>query len=342
MGGVSKVELWYKKDAGLWTKYDDTASPWSWRFDIATTGGDGTYRFYSRAWDNAGYYEDAPATNDTSTILDTIEPESSMDALPTYTTTGTFMVAGTASDTNGILKVELWYRKDAESWVKYGDDTAPPWSWNFDTSTTGGDGKYQFYLVAWDNAGNNEDPPATNDTWTTVDTTKPTIDIESPASGSTATSSSFTVTWTGNDATSGIDHYEIKLDNDDYVPVGLETDYTFEKVSDGSHTIAVKGVDKAGNSEVMTFTLNVDTNPFSPTGPYYGLPLFLPIIAIAVCVLLTLWLRKRKKEPDDMLPHVQIQEPTPPPLSETRQTLPPPSSETPQRRSPPPPPPSKP
>ncbi|UCF08792.1 MAG: hypothetical protein JSW28_03620, partial [Thermoplasmata archaeon] len=181
-----------------------------------------------------------------------------------------------------------------------------------------------------------DNPPATNDTWTTADTTGPEIHIESRTGGSTVTSSSFTVRWTGYDATSGMDHYEVKLDDGDYVNVGLDTDYTFEKVSDRSHTVAVKGVDRAGNTEETTESLNVDTNPFSPTGPYSGLPLFLPIIAIVVCVLLALLLRARKRELGDVLPPEQIEEPTPPPSPETPQSPPAPSTEVPKPRPPPP------
>jgi uncharacterized repeat protein (TIGR01451 family) len=65
--GVSKVELWYR-----WSSNNNTWGVWS-LFGTDTNGSDGWswtvygypyFQFYTRAWDNAGNYEDAPPVYD--------------------------------------------------------------------------------------------------------------------------------------------------------------------------------------------------------------------------------------------------------------------------------------
>ncbi len=59
-------------------------------------------------------------------------------------------------------------------------------------------------------------------------------------------------------------------------------------VADGSHTVTVSAIDLAGNSQAVSVNLTVDTNPFSPTGPYGSGPLIGLIGTIVVGVLLVL------------------------------------------------------
>jgi hypothetical protein len=173
---VKEVELWYKKDDGEWTLYDnDTSAPWSWNFNTSITGGDGIYQFYSRANDTSGNFENMPLDNDTWTIADTKKPQSEIDALPIYSTITTFNLSASANDTNGIRRVELWYKKDTGPWTLHSRDTKAPWIWTFNTSTTGGDGIYKFYSIAMDYPGNYEDTPFKNDSGIIVDTTMPVI-----------------------------------------------------------------------------------------------------------------------------------------------------------------------
>jgi hypothetical protein len=70
--GLLEVELWYRHDGGTWTEYgafDPTSATISF-----TASADGFYEFYTRARDNAGGYEAAPTTSDTSTTIDTTLP----------------------------------------------------------------------------------------------------------------------------------------------------------------------------------------------------------------------------------------------------------------------------
>jgi len=97
-----------------------------------------------------------------------------------------------------------------------------------------------------------------------------------------------------------VDHYEVKIDSEDYVNVGLNTTYTFEGVSDGAHTFHIKVVDKAGNYRETSVYVKVDTNPFSPFGPYMGIPLYL-LIGIIVVVTLFVVMKRKKKGKDEEL-----------------------------------------
>jgi len=317
--GVQKVELWYKKDTGSWTKYgEDTASPWSWNFDTTSTSGDGTYQFYSRAWDNANNYEDAPVTNDTWTIVDTTKPTSSIDALSTYMTTGTFTITATTSDTSGISKVELWYKKDIGSWTKYEEDTASPWSWNFDTTSTGRDGTYQFYSRAWDNANNYEDAPATNDTWTIVDTTPPTVDAGLDKNIEVGDAINFD----GSGTQDNVDNlnklnYTWNITKEGVLIIslyGVAPSYVFDDA--GQYEVNLTVRDTAGNVGYDTMIVTVSTSTTPPSdflSEYWWLLLIIAIVVISLILVLFIIMRKKKSESVPLPAQSEVLPPPPPP-----------------------------
>jgi len=57
------------------------------------------------------------------------------------------------------------------------------------------------------------------------------------------------------DDTSGIDHYEIKIDEGEFKTV--ESPYQFEEITSGEHTITIQAYDKAGNMTEKTITINI-------------------------------------------------------------------------------------
>jgi len=81
---------------------------------------------------------------------------------------GTFSVFYHAdSAMGGVRSVRLFYRRNGGDWTEYGTSfTASPI--DFDTSTTGGPGVYEFYTQAMDNNGNEEEPHAVPDGQTVV------------------------------------------------------------------------------------------------------------------------------------------------------------------------------
>src|SRR5712691_4096189 len=127
-----------------------------------------------------------------------------------------------------------------------------------------------------------------------VDTTPPSLSLAE--STEIVVTSSVTTSWIGSDDGSGVGGYEVQVDGGSFQTVGFATNVTISLV-DGVHTISVRLTDVAGNSVTKTRSLVVDTNPFSPTGPYAALPLYFLLFAAAIVVALILLLRQRKRRP---------------------------------------------
>jgi hypothetical protein len=94
----------------------------------------------------------------------------------------------------------------------------------------------------------------------TVDATAPTATISSPTPDAIVASGSVQLVWSGSDATSGIDHYEVSADGG--APISLAaTTYTFASLADGGHSFEVTAFDRAGHSTSLSVRVVVDTTP---------------------------------------------------------------------------------
>jgi len=190
--GLKNVTLYYRYSAdnsswGGWVNAGvDTASPWSWSF--AFSNGTGYYQFYSIAVDNATNTESAPGTADAKCGYENTAPSSSVSAITTYwKTSAPQTITGTASDIgpSGLKNVTLWYRYRATnssswgSWTSSGLIDTDPWvaiSWSFTFSS--GNGLYEFYSIAKDNATNAEAAPASADASCGYDSSAPFSSID--------------------------------------------------------------------------------------------------------------------------------------------------------------------
>ena len=127
------------------------------------------------------------------------------------------------------------------------------------TFTDLADGSYTVEVMAYDKAGNSGSDSVNFG----VDTVAPTVTITSPADGEYVNTSDVTINWNGNDATSGIDHYEIIIMNStwnsSWINVGLSTSHTFLNLADGKYTVYVKAIDLAGNVGADSIEFTVDT-----------------------------------------------------------------------------------
>src|SRR5205823_4784252 len=176
--------------------------------------------------------------------------------------TGTVTVAWAASDaTSGLDHFEL--SLDGGAPIALGASATS-------TTLTGvSDGPHTIRVQAFDLAGSS----ASDSVVVTVDTTAPTASLTAPTSGQLFGTSSVQLTWTASDATSGIDHFEVRLDGGTPInePAGTAT-YTFTGVSDGTHTLALKAFDRAGNTILVSVAVSVDaTAPtVSIVGPASG------------------------------------------------------------------------
>ena len=197
-------------------------------------------------------------------------PTSFADPLPQFVITQTVDVPFSATDgvnESGVDYVELWYRNGTTgNFTLYRRPANPSGQWivspaRFDVTYATGDGYYELYTIAVDNATNREAPPAVSDASTTVDTTPPTISIISPTDNAWMRASAVNVTWQGSDALSGMDRYEVRLDGGPLAPVGLATSREFTGLADGPHAIDVIAFDRAGNSRAANVSVRVDVTP---------------------------------------------------------------------------------
>src|SRR5439155_1097783 len=100
--------------------------------------------------------------------------------------------------------------------------------------------------------------------------------------------SSVQLTWTASDATSGIDHFEVRLDGGTPVTVAAGTaTYTFTGVSDGTHTLALKAFDRAGNTVLVSVAVSVDA-----TAPTVSI-----VVLVGVALLAVLLIIRRRRRP---------------------------------------------
>jgi len=128
-----------------------------------------------------------------------------------------------------------------------------------------------------------------------VDLTPPTLYIMSPSANSQVNSSNVTVGWIGSDNASGIDHYEVKLDENSWINVGTNVSHIFTEVADGAHTICVRAVDKAGNPTEIQASFNAKTAVSAPALIWMEW-WFWAIICVAVMsmVILVFHIRRRR------------------------------------------------
>ncbi|HKZ48553.1 MAG TPA: exo-alpha-sialidase [Thermoplasmata archaeon] len=115
-------------------------------------------------------------------VVDDVPPVSAIDPLPAYTRTLTFSLGFTASDSggSGLNHTEIWFRVNGGGYLRYQNATGSPV-----TFTAAGDGRYDFYSVAVDNATNMEAAPPIYDATTVVDTAAPTLLASTPLDGAT-------------------------------------------------------------------------------------------------------------------------------------------------------------
>jgi gliding motility-associated-like protein len=134
-----------------------------------STPGDGIRTLYAQVTDSTQSYISNIVSDDI--FIDTVPPTGTASELPPETTTPVFDIPYTYHDpdpASGVADATLWYRKDGATWSAYTTQTPPTGTFSFNSSTTGGDGFYEFEVVAEDNAGNLETRTGIAETSTTV------------------------------------------------------------------------------------------------------------------------------------------------------------------------------
>jgi hypothetical protein len=91
-----------------------------------------------------------------------------------------------------------------------------------------------------------------------VDTVPPAVNILDPVNGAFLDSADVLVSWNAVDTGSGIDHFEVSVDDGAFVSVELNTSYDVIGLIEGNHTVVVKAFDVAGNNGTDSVTFTVD------------------------------------------------------------------------------------
>lgn len=129
------------------------------------------------------------------------------------------------------------------------------------------DGNHTVTVNCSDNDGN---PAVQKSISFTVDTIPPVLSITAPASdGLYVSNSSFVVTGSTSDTTSGTVTVTVKLNGVDQGAVAVNGDGSFSKsinLANGLNTIVIRSTDKAGKYTEITRTITLDTSAPTITG----------------------------------------------------------------------------
>lgn len=139
-----------------------------------------------------------------------------------------------------------------------------PYSTSKNWTLTSGDG---FKMVSFKiRLDSNSTPLQAQLAFIILDMTPPLLTVTSPSINETSWgSSSLQVDWIARDAASGVSHAEVSLDNGEWIDVGTKTTYNFTGLSNGTHTIAIRVVDNAGNSQTASRSVTVNITSSTPT-----------------------------------------------------------------------------
>src|SRR2546422_5425033 len=284
--GVANITLWYRTaGSAIWIQYSVQPGG-NFGFLSFTASADGVYEFATTAEDAAGNQESRPAANDTWTIVDTVRPGSHVNGLSQYQNRSSFTVSwGPDAGVTDIVSYTIQYNTGA-AWTNWLVDT-PLTAGTFSAS---GQGIYAFRAIAKDAAGNVEVPPATNDTWTMVDTIAPashTLPLPTDEA-----SLGFTVYWGPQFDSPDIASYRIQSrDNGGAwtnwpVPVGT-TSAVFTGQDGHTYEVRSMATDRAGNAEAPPSPPNtndswtiVDVTP--PDSKVTGLPAYENTLQFAI------------------------------------------------------------
>ena len=248
--GLGQVELWAKgpSDVGYSKVATDSSPGASGSFHFSATEGDGDYSFYTRATDNAGHYEDAPASADTTTKVDTKGPSITITTPQdgaTYDQGATIDADYSCADEPGGSGLA-----DQPDGCKGDVANGSP----VDTSSLG---QHSFTVTAKDRAGN---PSSKTVHYTVADNTAPSVTITTPADGATYGQNSTVnadYTCTDNEGGSGL------ADPPDGCKGPVANGSPIDTSTLGDHSFTVTAKDKAGNtaSETVHYTVVDNTRP---------------------------------------------------------------------------------
>jgi Ca2+-binding RTX toxin-like protein len=208
---------------------------------------DGPHTFSVKATSGAGYTDPTPATR--SFTVDTVAPNTTIDYGPEGATKDATPTFGFSSDD-----------PDANFECKFDAAAYKGCSGSFEAETALADGAHTFTVRAKDRAANIDATPATRSF--SVDSTSPTVKIETGPSGPTKTNKP-TFTFTSSGASTlrcAIDAEATEGPEPSYGACTTSTSHTpLAPLSDGPYTFRVLVSDAAGNQALDLREFRVDT-----------------------------------------------------------------------------------
>ena len=228
----------YRINGGAWSENTTATS------HIFTGLADGVYVIEVRSWDRSNNSASVQVSVTVDTVPPTIDIESPQEGA--YLDDRSITVAWSSTDPASEL-VGLKYRLDSGAW----SELIALQDLRFEGLA---DGLHTVEIKLFDLAGNN----STATVAFTVDTTKPTLIIDSPIGGAHLDSKDVTVEWSATDAT-GIAGYQYRIDGGAWSENTTMTGHTFTGLADGKHTVQVRAYDLAGNFVEAYVDLFVDT-----------------------------------------------------------------------------------
>jgi hypothetical protein len=245
-----------------------------WNQDV-TISSEGVHNLSYRATDVAGNVEDVHAA---TILVDHTSPQTA------YTVDATPQITLTARDsTSGINKT--YYRVDGGEWSAYSSPLA---------IRNAGHQLLEYYSV--DNANNTEIIRTLNLT----DIPLSNIDLAlGEVKQSYVLGELVSITWSVNDSSGLVDHYDIFLDGLLVETISSDTHiFNLVSLSEGNHSLLVSAVDSGGNSTQINTPVVVSgsaTSGTSPLGLSWELWIIIAIVLLAL-VLLGLFLWRKKRE----------------------------------------------
>ncbi|MFO8050525.1 MAG: right-handed parallel beta-helix repeat-containing protein [Thermoplasmatota archaeon] len=208
----------------------------------------GTDRAGNKAYTNISFRMDA-----TTPDLFLVTPEDGL-----LTRSGDIRVEWRGEDMGSGIET-FFFRLNEFEWEDLGPSRQEKTLWQLN------DGRYTILVKAQDRAGNVNIVSST----IVVDATRPELRIISPHDNSYLSESPISIKWNGTDATSGLDHFEISLDGQNWLFKGSNTSYTIVNPKEGSHVVSIRMYDKAGNMATVStgFVLDQTTPEAESWGP---------------------------------------------------------------------------
>lgn len=279
-GWASSVRV--SLDNVSYTSVDVQAGAWSWQ-DLSVP--EGQYTIYAEetiVWGSYSvkFYDAASFT------LDVTPPYLAIISPIITPSTGTYLkdqvnISWECSDIDGIATREV--KIDALDWQ---DMTTNTYMVQLE------DGDHVVTVRVTDLAGN----VVLGQITFVCDTVAPEVKTTEPGMNAKINKDDVVVRWGGSDDLSGIDHYEVRISDGQWINVGAATDYEFSNLHDGWYSVDVKAVDRSGNSATSTIGFGVFTDIWSKNGPYHGYLLYVLITAVIVVLLLGYaWAQHRTK-----------------------------------------------